>query len=504
MKHFIIAVSLLLTLQQAFSQTPLYMLFNSGCMDQLEYKNSQGPSYNAFGIHGGNNEQYLLRTGEATLTSTTLPEGTVTCGGLTLGEQLLGNVNDELRPVYILIPNTTGYSMLPVTVVTQFKRTGSYIFVKSAKYAFAIDTSNLSYDQNLSSSGSQTKVFFTGVDNSVCKQRYHYRLEPVQKSEAAYKTDIEYIPGVGIISMRFGEPGTKQEIQTLERINGVAIQTHVAQLCGMKTEGIKQPEPTIQPVVTTPAQPATPVQPVENAKAAKIAAANEKWNQPVTPVSNPYAIDPMYKPLTDCTEKPGYGYHLVQPGESLNAIARTYGVSTKQLINWNKIKDANHIERCQKIWLIDPPKQAEPIKASQTTSKSGKVDPGLRVVSQAPLWDLQPGQIGPPSPTTYGLTTKSPVEMAPSSPKYHVVEKGENVSQLSRKYGFTEAQFRELNKLPAKGDVVIFPGQKLLVENPSAAPTVTAKSPVNTPPPTVKKVTPTAPVSAPPPTTAKP
>ncbi|MCC6410589.1 MAG: LysM peptidoglycan-binding domain-containing protein, partial [Saprospiraceae bacterium] len=42
------------------------------------------------------------------------------------------------------------------------------------------------------------------------------------------------------------------------------------------------------------------------------------------------------------------------------------------------------------------------------------------------------------------------------------------------------------------------------VENPSAAPTVTAKSPVNTPPPTVKKVTPTAPVSAPPPTTAKP
>lgn len=492
MKNLLIAVTILLCLQQAHAQTPLYMLFNSGCMDQLEYKiSTTGATYNAFGIHAGNNEQYLLRTGEATLTSTTLPQGTETCGALTLGEQILQNVNNELRPVYILIPNATvGYNMLPVTVVTQFKRTGSYIFVKSAKYSFAIDTSNLAYDQNMASAGSQTKVYFTGVDNSVCKERYNYRLEPVLKSEAAYKTDIEYIPGVGITSMRFGEPGAKQEIQSLERINGVALQTHVAQLCGMKN-----PEPVAQPIATAPVKPAetSPVNPVQTPPNAK-SASNEKWNQPVTPISNPYAIDPVYKPLADCLEKPGYGFHIVQPGESLNAIARTYGVSTKQLISWNKIKDPNHIERCQKIWLIDPPKQAEPVKTSQTTSKSVKVDPGLRVVSQAPLWDLQPGQAGPPSPTTYGLTSKSPVETAPASPKYHTVEKGENVSQLSKKYGFTEAQFREMNKLPTKGTVVIFPGQKLLVENPAAAPTVTAKSPV-TPPPAAKKITPTSPVS---------
>jgi LysM repeat protein len=202
----------------------------------------------------------------------------------------------------------------------------------------------------------------------------------------------------------------------------------------------------------------------------------------------------MYKPLAECPEKPGYGFHIVQPGESLNAIARTYGVSIKQLIGWNKIKDADHIEPCQKIWLIEPPKPAEPAKTSQSTPKTPQIDPGLRVVSQAPLWDLQPGQVGPPSPATYALTAKSPAETSAATTQYHTVQKGETVSSLSKKYGFSEAAFRKLNNLPAKGDVVIFPGQKLRIDDPSKPPQAATPPPAEAP--ATRKVTPTAPASA--------
>ncbi len=51
----------------------------------------------------------------------------------------------------------------------------------------------------------------------------------------------------------------------------------------------------------------------------------------------------------------GQGYHLMQPHETLNAVARTYGVDVKSLVRWNKIKDPDKVQICQKIWLKAPP-----------------------------------------------------------------------------------------------------------------------------------------------------
>lgn len=71
---------------------------------------------------------------------------------------------------------------------------------------------------------------------------------------------------------------------------------------------------------------------------------------------NNQATNQTYNPqFANCPEMPGPGYHIVQRGESLKAISRTYGVDLKSIIRWNDIKNPDHIEICQKIWLQNPP-----------------------------------------------------------------------------------------------------------------------------------------------------
>ncbi|MCC6413337.1 MAG: hypothetical protein IT270_16865 [Saprospiraceae bacterium] len=240
MKHLLIAVSFLLVIQQLQAQAPFYMLYDSTCMDLLQYKlSSNGSTVKAFGVHAGNNEQYLLRTGDPTETMTSLPKGTMVCGSLILGEELMQAVNLKLRPTYMLFPNESGFSTLPVTVVSHFKRSGSVIHVKSDKYAFALDTSRLSMEQNLATKDSKTKVYFRDVQPVLCQEKFSYHLEPVLKSDANYRADFEYIPGIGITKMKYITTGDKQEVQTLELINGETVGKHLGKLCKSKSGGSK-------------------------------------------------------------------------------------------------------------------------------------------------------------------------------------------------------------------------------------------------------------------------
>lgn len=144
---------------------------------------------------------------------------------------------------------------------------------------------------------------------------------------------------------------------------------------------------------------------------------------PPTVVTQPQAA-PQPAPRTRfCSEESQYGYHIVQRDETLFGIARTYGLTVKQLSSWNNLK-SNRIYPCSKLVTIAP----------NTASNSGVVF-------------SEKGDQG---------------NFRVSSPEgYHIVQRNETLYQLSKRYGMTVDKFRALNGLGSNDQIFI--GQQLKV-----------------------------------------
>ena len=164
--------------------------------------------------------------------------------------------------------------------------------------------------------------------------------------------------------------------------------------------------------------------------------------------------------------------HIVKSGENLGSIARRYHVSVNQLKTWNKLKGTT-IYPGQKLIVYSsgaPMAQAgnsNPVERSTQqkihTVKSGE---NLSVIAkkykctitELKKWNnlksntLQIGQklkVYPPSESS-GATV------------IHTVKSGDNLWDISRKYGVTVEQIRSLNGLSSKAVLKI--GQKLKIK----------------------------------------
>ena len=112
-------------------------------------------------------------------------------------------------------------------------------------------------------------------------------------------------------------------------------------------------------------------------------------------------------------------HHLVKAGETLYSIARRYRLTVEDLSDWNNLKSTN-IKVGQKLTLISD---------GQATENTEKQESEL---SQASL--------------------------RPVVSKFHIVQKGETLYRIAKKYGVTLDSIRKLNEI--QGDA-IQAGQKI-------------------------------------------
>jgi LysM repeat protein len=200
------------------------------------------------------------------------------------------------------------------------------------------------------------------------------------------------------------------------------------------TLGIPTPFPPNVPTQVIPTQdPLAPVQPTQQPQ---IPAGSYPPNATVitaTPFGQPGI----------CSE------HLIQPGETLSRIALNYGVSTNEIAVANNIVNPDLIEAGQTLLIpCYIPPTATPVVVPV-------VQGAVTVV---------PGQTG-----------------VVSQPQIYTVQVGDNIYQISLRFGVDMSALVAANGLNATTMNMIYVGQQLVIPGATTAIVVTA-TPIGTPP----------------------
>ncbi len=465
MKRLLLSCFYLLALTALTAQTaPIYLLFTRDCMDQLEYSYTYGTNIQlTYSVHPRMEEQFLLAAGQPALTSPSLPPGTLNCREFNINAAFVDAINKNVRPVYMVHQNAQGYTLVPLASASQITRYGPVLQFRTPRYAFAVDTNNLVYEQNLALPGTNAYLYFSGTKAHNCRNEYSFRRVPTQNNPE--RSDFDFITGIGITADRTGKSAAEAENNQmrLTKVNGVALEDYIATLCPVG--GGSTVSKWAGQEVYGPASTAVP--PNQDKETESI-----KQNGGIPGVNTP-----VYTQPANCPEPMGPGYHLLQPRETLNAVARTYGVDVKSLVRWNNIKDPDKVQVCQKIWIQAPPKVSpkgaaapKPVQHSAKTKAAAST-----VVNQSIYWN-QPQQRQPATqtvpPPQYNYTPVqyntneyvAPVTVMPNQPQaVHTVRQGENLTGIARMYSISIGRLRMLNNIPPSGNVTIRPGQRLVI-----------------------------------------
>lgn len=189
----------------------------------------------------------------------------------------------------------------------------------------------------------------------------------------------------------------------------------------------------------------------------------------------------LFLPPALCRLAAAEGSHQVRRGESLGQIAKRYGMSLKELMALNRLKDANHVEVGRVLRLAPIGKSgAASIARSVPTNGAQPVPKAIAVMPQTEAEIPKALPVPPqPAPNTASEPQTKPMDVSavapspnpsPPSPeplqwrglKSHRVAKGETLENIAQRHGSSPGQILTLNRMESAmalrvGDEVFIP-----------------------------------------------
>jgi LysM repeat protein len=438
MKQFFPALSLLLfvsfpVLGQKSEAT--YIHFEEEDVDKLSYIYENPRDDNEEGVtvfsYVRSKQTFYFTVDNSYDRPRTAPVGMNTAENAKIGETLVSAINNQTKEVKLVFKRSaSSFHVYTVLSASMLSFEGVKCVFRNRYTAFAFDTTDLNYEDNLALKKTENTVNYDVTARKGCLRQYRFTCKSLKNRQ--FVSELEIIPSVGVVYERTGTGKTQadENEMTLSEIGNVGFADYIAEKCNQTEILPDDPAPFFDP-------------------------------------SNPPAVrEYRYGDITvriSCPELLGYGKHVVQRGDNLYSISRTYGVPVKTLARWNDIEDVNVIEVCQEIWYMPPPGEAPvgPVKEPEEIKVPGKV------IDQRKIY---PGSSDEQYRSSSGRTgsirsTQPSAEEDDAKTQIHTVKSGETLQKLSSKYDCPETCIREANNLPVKGPVSLKIGQKITIGN---------------------------------------
>ncbi|MEM9528505.1 MAG: LysM peptidoglycan-binding domain-containing protein, partial [Bacteroidota bacterium] len=448
MKSFSLLVAALLLTTASVSAEQIFVLFDGTCGDRVLYEQAIATQprmdYYAYHFPLAGGDRLILETGaEGVTVQNYLPQGYIYCGDPRLSLELADRANNEEDRVFVLLPTQNNqYLIQPVVMGAVFQRQGAQFSYFSPLTGYQFDTENGIIGENLAYDNPGAKVYFEGRDNSPCSGYFLFRqLNP----KSSYPViDFKIAPEIGIYERRLGSDGktTSGGVISVRTVNGVPIDSHLANVCAGATTASNGARPQAPSPVAGPAtygsQPVLP-QP---------AAVTSTYPQPESAAA--YAATTP-APATQQT-------HTVAKGETLYRISKQYGTTVDAIKAQNGLT-SNTVFAGQQLTVVSNQPAVPTASPAPVPNAVALNQPPTTTVPTLPY---NPGAVansnpGAAQPTPYGGGTVAAPQAYGETPKeggaavygedLHTVQPGETVASIALKHGFTSAKFREINGL---------------------------------------------------------
>jgi LysM repeat protein len=443
-KITLLAISFFCLLRTATAQ--YFIQYDPSCMDKLEYRlddNADGKIFITFRLNKSATEKYFFQIGLDNPLKPTKTVHPIPCKDAFLDEDAMSAVNEGKKNAYIVINTPNGTRLYAIGSISYVVTGENLLSFVGNQYTFASDL--LTPYENLAAQDSHSQVYFIGTETLHGKTVYHFRVEPLAGSTNVISRTFRYAPHIGIISETVPENGAERQID-LKSVNGKSLEDYFASVED------KLPIVILQDGTETVTETST-----SKSTNATTATASTKIK------------------ARQASED---GTYEIKSGDNLYSVSRSFGITLGQLRAWNNLV-SDDILPGSKLLVEAPPK----IKPSEALNMKGsfyEIDPGT---AQA-IPDDYEAKMKQKKAAATRLKNKGGETMTQKSDEakarailakggaeaqvplfvkrekdsgLHIVQKGETIASMAKKYKVTEAKFRRLNGMSA--DEAIRTGQ---------------------------------------------
>ena len=453
MRRFTLLMAIVVVSFPAFSQD-IYIQFDAQCMDKLEYRFVQPEAnnmpYTAYRLNKNDNEKLYFETGiESVMIKKTIPGKLIPCNQTDIDKNDIADINKGKKRIYICKKLDSGWAILTVGTASYMYFSNNYLTFQGPDYDFKADFSQPLSTNNLSDNfeASMSSIFYAGQIDACTQNAAVFSKSPNEtcKDESV----ISILPSVGLIQDK-SSSGQTFELMT---INGMLVCDYLTQGTSPTKLATSEPQPE-----SIPTQYSSPMV-RQNIEIITDAFGEEKTEEttstPNKDVVSTKNIDES--PKINCNLEANEGEHLVAEGESLYGIARRYGLTVNNVRSWNELTTDN-IFPCTIIKVIAPPVAEQP---SMTVARTNDVPMNYNEMAKPePIVEM----VAPIEATSIKVNCN-----VDANEGEHVIQQGESLYAIARKYNLKVDQIRSWNNLQSDR---ILPCSKLVI----AAPVVQTKA----------------------------